>query len=148
MCNVIIAFSEKYCLGFTSSLTNPKHEKTQAAGISSKSTRGEKSRKILTRAFLQKEKIRERQRETERNNEHDVLFLFLLRNSSYEHEQTQRTRSVVVRIQSGRRRPKDEENIIFAHRERVTEPKDARFGRFSVRLRRRVNRRQVFSRWW
>ena len=41
-----------------------------------------------------------------------------------------------------RRRPDEEENIIVY--ELVTEPKDARFGRGRVRLRRRVSRQQVF----
>ena len=57
--------SQEYYLGFTSSLTNPKHEKTQAAGISSKHARREVAKDSHARAFLQKEKIRERQRDRE-----------------------------------------------------------------------------------
>ena len=71
--------SEKYCLGFIS-LTNPKHEKTQAAGISSKHTRREVAKDSHARASSEREDTR-RERQRQRNNEHDVLFLFLLRNS-------------------------------------------------------------------
>jgi hypothetical protein len=57
--------SQEYYLGFTSSLTNPKHEKTQAAGISSKHARREVAKDSHARASSEREDTRETERDRE-----------------------------------------------------------------------------------
>jgi hypothetical protein len=63
MCDVS-RVSENYCLGFTLLLTNPKPEKTQAAGISSKHTK--RNRERFSRARFFRKRRRTKERETER----------------------------------------------------------------------------------